>query len=62
MTESDELMTIEEVARLCHVSKQTVRRAVKAGALRETKLSAQVRRYTQDDVRRWIDRGRGGGR
>lgn len=57
MTTDDELMTIDEVARLCHVSKQTVRRAVKAGALAATELGPQVRRYRQRDVRAWIDNG-----
>jgi len=52
------LWTVGEVAARCSVSKQTVRRAEKAGDLKAVRLSPQVVRYLPEDVEDWIKRSR----
>jgi excisionase family DNA binding protein len=57
-TTEQRLLTVEEVARRCTVSKDTIYRAVKAGRLRAVWLGPHVLRFRPEDVEAWIEGGR----
>lgn len=57
-----ELLTIEEAAQYLRVCPETVKRYIKKGDLRATKLSSQVLRIRQDDLDKFIESHFVGGR
>ncbi len=51
----EELLTIEEVARILRISVQTVRRMIDEGELRAIKIRGQWR-IKREDLQNYIDR------
>jgi len=57
-----ELLTIEEAAQYLRVCPETVKRYIRKGDLRATKLSPQVLRIRRDDLDKFIESHFVGGR
>jgi DNA binding domain, excisionase family len=48
------LYTLDQVATLCQVSKSTIEKAVKDGALRPLKIGKKLTRVHLDELERWL--------
>lgn len=61
MERDDELLTVDEAARLLTISKPTVWRMIRAGELPVVKIAKRSRRIKRSDIEAYISRHYTGG-